>query len=345
MLSIQLWRSIAGLTTFGLATCILPLYGEASGSLVSPMTVIQVDPHNPSTLLAATATALLFRTHDGADSWTPLAFPAELRATLHAVLINPARPSVYLVAVSSETPLYAGVFQSVDAGVTWEPLRDLAGKQVWSLAAWAGDGRVIAAGAQDGVYLTRDGGASWKRTSRVAAAPRPVVSLKFDPADSNVLYAGTPHLAWKTSDGGANWNRIQKGMDRDSDIFSIEVDGRQSNRVFVGACSGIYRSLDGGGSWVSLEGAVGVRLRTYVVAHDPRNSRVVFAGTSAGLFQTPDGGTTWRKLSEQTARSIAFDPVDPDRIFVATDQGVLRSDDGGRRFHNANRGIGRRLKQ
>jgi photosystem II stability/assembly factor-like uncharacterized protein len=143
---------------------------------------------------------------------------------------------------------------------------------------------VIAAGAQDGVFLTRDGGENWTRLSSPRAAwPRPVVSLAFDPADSNTLYAGTPHLAWKTTDCGATWHRLRRGMEEDSDVFSIEVDSHQSKRLFAGACSGIYRSLNGGGTWANLDRAVGAPFRTYVVARAPRSANVVLP-EPAGLL-------------------------------------------------------------
>jgi len=318
-----------------------PLCGQAGVTLASSMTVIQADPHHRGTLLAGTARALLFRSRDKAESWTPLPFPAALRATLHAMLIDPVRPNVYVVAVSSEIPLYAGIFRSVDEGATWQQLNDLRQKQVWSLAFWAADARVIAAGTQEGVFLTRDGGETWTRISSPGlAGPWPVVSLAFDPSDSDIVYAGTPHLAWKTTDGGATWRRIHRGMQEDSDVFSIDVDWNRPKRLFAGACSGIYRSLDGGGTWVSLERAVGAQFRTYVVTQDPRSANVVYAGTSTGLLQSPDVGRTLRRLSPRMARSIAFDPTDPRRIFVATDQGILRSEDGGTHFMEANQGLG-----
>ena len=328
-------------TALVLATCTALLLGDGDAEFGSPVTVVQADPHHKGTLLAGTATAQLFRSRDGADTWSPLPFPVALQSSLHAILIDPAKPNVYLVAVSSEMPQHAGVFRTVDEGATWHQLQGLDQKQVWALAFWAGDARVIAAGAQDGVFLTRDGGENWKRLSSPHSAwPRPVVSLAFDPADSNTLYAGTPHLAWKTTDGGATWRRLPRGMHEDSDVFSIEVDLNQSKRLFAGACSGIYRSLDGGGTWVILERAVGAPFRTYVVARAPHSANVVFAGTSRGLLQSPDGGTTWRTLSARTARSIAFDPAIPRRMFVATDRGILRSDDGGIHFHHANQGLG-----
>jgi len=325
-LSTAAWSSAA--LAFALITT--PVRAEPDAGLHSPVCVIQADPHHKGTLIAGTATARLFRSRDGGNTWSPLSFPAELRSTLHAILIDPAVLNVYWVAVSSESPQFAGVFRSVDGGVTWQPVRGLEHKQVWALAFWRVDAHVIAAGAEEGVYLTRDGGKDWTLLSSSGAAwPRPVVSLAFDPADANTLYAGTPHLAWKTVDGGGTWHSIHKGMQEDSDIFSLDVDARRRTRLFAAACGGIYRSLDGGGAWLSLEHAVGGPVRAYVVVRAPDRPNVVYAGTSLGLIVSRDSGANWRRLSTETTRSVAFDPLDPRRVFVATDEGVLRIEDGG----------------
>ena len=336
---IRIAVAVVVVSTF-VSSSMIPVHAHIGMTLASPMTLVLADPHHRGTLLAGGARALLFRSRDKGNSWLPVHFAAELRATLHAMLIDPARPNTYLVAVSSETPLHAGVFRSVDEGSHWEQLRDLRQKQVWSLAFWAADSRVIAAGSQDGVYLTRDGGETWTPISSPASrGPRPVVSLAFDPTDSNILYAGTPHLAWKTTDGGAVWGQIHRGMQEDSDVFSIEVDRSQPRRLFAGACSGIYRSLDGGGSWTSLAHAMGDSFRTYVVTRNPRSANLVYAGTSIGVLHSPDGGATWRRLCPRAARSIAFDPADSRGIFVATDHGILRSKDRGGHFMETNQGL------
>jgi photosystem II stability/assembly factor-like uncharacterized protein len=340
MLSNQLPFTVARLAVLATAPWLSPLHGEADVAIAGPVTVVRADPHHHGTLLAGTATALLYRSRDGAASWTRVSFPAELRSTLHALMIDPARANVYLAAVTSEEPQYAGLFRSLDAGATWEQVHDLRHKQVWSLAEWVNNRQVIAAGTEDGVFLTHDSGDNWTHiSSSKFVGPRPVVALAFDPANRNILYAGTPHLAWKTTDGGAIWRVIHKGMPDDSDIFSIEVDMDRPRRLFAGACSGIYRSVDGGNTWASLEQAVGGQFRTYVVAHAPSSPNALFLGTSAGLLQSQDGGVTWHRLSARTARSIAFDPADPRRIFIATDQGILRSQDGGAHFTEANQGL------
>ena len=317
-----------------------PLRCEPQGAVTESVSIIKADPHHENTLLAGTSTALLFRSRDRGDSWDRVQFPGERRSTLHALMIDPTRINVYFVGVTSEKVEYAGLFRSSDEGAHWEQVPDLREKQVWSLASWEPDSRIMAAGTEEGVFLSKDGGENWTHISPARyAGPQPVVSLAFDPHRRNIIYAGTPHLAWKTIDGGANWRPIHHGMQEDSDIFSIDVDRTMPKRLFAGACTGVYRSLDGGTTWSNLERFLGAQFRTYVVTHAPNSANALFAGTRDGLFLSPDGGATWKTLSRKIVRSVAFDPFDPRRVFVASDQGILRSDDGGHHFTTVNQGL------
>ena len=72
------------------------------------------------------------------------------------------------------------------------------------LAAWAratgehGDG--------GGIFLSEDGGKSWKQ---VLDKDRHIYDVTVDPQDSNVLYAaGFESSAWRSADRGRNWSRI-----------------------------------------------------------------------------------------------------------------------------------------
>lgn len=317
----------------GLTLSITAVCGEPHEGLPNSVSLIQVDPHHPNTLLAATATARLFRSRDAGDTWTPLPFPAESRSTLHAMLIDPVKENVYWLALSSEAPRFAGVFRSMDEGATWQAVPGLEGKQVWSLVFWTSDTQVMAAGTEKGVYFTHDGGENWTLPSAPGGgSPHPVMSLAFDPTDADTLYAGTPHLAWKTEDGGKTWRAIHKGMEEDSDIFSLDVDAKLRTRLFAAACSGIYRSLDGGRTWFSLEHALGGQVRTYKIISSPRRPDAVYAATSAGVVVSWNGGSNWHRRTGKAARSVALDPANSRRIFVATDAGILRSEDGGIHF-------------
>jgi photosystem II stability/assembly factor-like uncharacterized protein len=314
---------------------------ESLGPFGGSAAVVQTDAMHPGTVLIATTNAHLFRSRDAGSSWQPIPFPAESRAKLHAFVVDPNQPDVYLAGIAGELPDYTGLFLTRDAGQSWQSLPDFRGKDVWSIAMWKADSGVIAVGARDGVYLSRNGGAEWARISPADKSElQPVVSLAFDPMDSRVLYAGTPHLPWRTLDGGQTWQSADAGMHDDSDVFSIQVDHTQPRRLFASACSGIYRSRDSGLTWTKLTGAKGASYRTYFVAQNPRLPEHVYAGTTHGLVRSKDGGTTWERLSVEATRSIAFDATDPARLYVATDDaGVLRSDDGGATLRPVNRGF------
>jgi photosystem II stability/assembly factor-like uncharacterized protein len=314
---------------------------KAIGPFGGSASIVRVDERHPGMVLAATANALLFRSQDNGESWSPLAFPAELRATLHAFVVDPRNAGVYFAGLSSEDALYSGILLSSDSGVTWKRLANPELRSVWSIALFPQDSHVMAAGTEEGVFLSHDRGATWQRiTPENQPDMRPVVALSFDPADSKIIYAGTPHLAWKTSDGGENWNSIHKGMLDDSDVFSILVDDRQRRRLFAGTCGGMYRSLDGGANWLAVAQLERTSSRTYFVTQHPRLPNVLFAGTAGGLLRSIDSGKNWRQLSSESTRSVAFDPAEVNRIFVATDDtGLFRSDDLGDALVAVNNGF------
>ncbi len=205
---------------------------------------------------------------------------------------------------------------------------------------WTKDSNVIAAGAADGVYLTKDRGATWKHISPPGDAElRPVVSLAFHPQNADTIYAGTTHLPWKTTDGGGSWKSIHTGMLDDSDVFSIQVDALKPDRVFASACSGVYGSSDAAGHWSKMQTPTGT-FRTYFVALDPRRTEVVFAGTTGGLLKSETGGKSWRIVSTHAVRSVTFDPFVPSRIFFASSSGgLLLSGDGGNTIRDINNGF------
>jgi photosystem II stability/assembly factor-like uncharacterized protein len=311
------------------------------GPFGGPAAVVVADPHLPKTFVAGTRNALLFRTNDAGESWSALPFPAQLRATLNALAIDPQTPGVYLAGLSSDLRQYSGMLRSTDGGASWQQTPDLRNEQVRVIVWKRANSKLVAAGTDSGVFESQDGGMSWTRISPAENSQlRPVVSLAFDPNDGAILYAGTPHLPWKTSDGGVSWHSISAGMIDDSDVFSIQPDRNRPQRVFASACSGIYRSLGGGAGWTRLAGAENTSSRTYVIVQDPQYENVWYAGATHGMVRSRDGGGTWERLVPFATRSIAFDPGRLGRIFIATDEaGILRSDDSGNTWQAVNKGF------
>jgi photosystem II stability/assembly factor-like uncharacterized protein len=95
--------------------------------------------------------------------------------------------SVASLAVDGEA-VYAGtrgggVFMSTDRGATWHPA-GLRGKNVGELAVDSRSAAVYA-GSFRGLYVSTNGGTSWRRLSAM-----PITALAIDPTDGTV-HAGT----------------------------------------------------------------------------------------------------------------------------------------------------------
>ncbi len=304
---------------------------------------MRADPNHPGAVLAATRDGLLYRSTDSGASWSHLAFPAELSGTLHVLEIDRRRPGVWYVGIESDIAWNSGLYRTVDGGASWTLLAGLKGKAIWSLAIWDISSQVMAAGAADGIFLSRDGGETWRRISPEENAElRPVVALAFDPLHSEVLYAGTTHLPWRTIDGGATWQSIHDGMLDDSDVFSISVNPSRPPIVYASACSGAYRSITAGKQWTRLATPAGA-FRTYLVTLDPRRPDTVFAATSVGLLKSSNVGAAFHKVSDASVKSIAFDPARPGSMyFASSNAGLLVSTDGGETVRQSNRGFSNR---
>jgi photosystem II stability/assembly factor-like uncharacterized protein len=312
----------------------LPL-GPTGGG-IQVLTAVNAEP---STLIAGTRNALLYRSRDKAGTWQPIPFPRSLQAALNALMIDPCNPSTMYVGVSDSAGL-TGLYKTSNRGADWTAVPDMEGESVTALTAAPYVCGTIAAGTSTGVMISADGGTSWTRISPPNhPGLRPVVSLAFDPSSTDILYAGTPLLPWKTSNRGKTWESIHVGIQHDSDIFSIVSYG---SRVWIGACSGVYRSVDGGSKWAKVLGIPGTSRRTYVVKPDPTNLRILYAGTSHGLYKSMDAGTTWLRKTNTPVRSVTIDPANPRHLVLATDGGILKSADGGETLKPSNAGFSNR---
>ena len=109
----------------------------------------------------------LYRSTDGAEHWQPVSLPEGTNGP-NGLAIDPRSPDrLYLAAWARATGTH-------------------------------GDG--------GGVFLSEDGGKSWKQ---VLDKDRHIYDVTLDPEDSNVLYAaGFESSAWRSADRGLHWSRI-----------------------------------------------------------------------------------------------------------------------------------------
>jgi photosystem II stability/assembly factor-like uncharacterized protein len=149
-----------------------------------------------------------------------------------------------------------------------------------------------AATASGGVWMSADGGTSWKSVFDDQPVSS-IGSIAIASSDPNVIYVGS---------------------------------GEANIRGNVAAGNGIYKSIDAGRTWKHVwdqEGQIGA------MAVHPRNPDVAFAAVlghafgpnpERGVYRTTDGGKTWQQVlkkdADTGASDIAMDPSNPNTLFA-----------------------------
>jgi photosystem II stability/assembly factor-like uncharacterized protein len=197
-----------------------------SGMAETAATHILLDPTSPvdaRVLYVAAFGRGVYKSVDGGRSWK-----------LKNQGITQREPFVWRLALASDGTLYAviarrsedgsignpgdgALYRSTDGAEHWQPVAlpegtngpnglaiDAHSPNRLYLAAW---GRATGEhGDGGGIFLSEDGGKTWKQ---VLDKDRHIYDVTIDPADANILYAaGFESSAWRSIDAGLHWNRI-----------------------------------------------------------------------------------------------------------------------------------------
>jgi photosystem II stability/assembly factor-like uncharacterized protein len=187
-----------------------------------------------------------------------------------------------------------GVWKSVNAGTTWEPIFDYYGSaSIGDVAIFQPDPNIIWVGTGeannrnsvawgDGIYKSSDGGKTFKNMGLKDTYQ--IARVITHPADSNIVYVAAIGNLWgysgdrglfKTTDGGnpdgSGWIKLTNGLPNDGQTGAIDLvmDPNDPNTLYVA----FYQ-----------------RLR--------KPYRFDSGGPNGGIFKTTDAGTTWVKLTK-----------------------------------------------
>ncbi len=287
---------------------------------------IAVYDREPRVFCVAFASGGLWRTENGGTTMTPI-FDRMPTQSFGAVAIDPTDPKVIWAGTGEEssrnsTSWGAGLFKSVDAGKTWEPLGLAETRHTARIAIHPKDTKTVfvatLGGLWDqttdrGLFKTKDGGKSWRKV--LDAGPKAgAIDVVFDPKNPSVLLAAT-------------WERFRLPY----------------NFYSRGPGSGLWRSTDGGESWRRVtrglpEGDLG-RIGLSVMKSNPKVWVATIDAAAGGFFRSEDGGQSWSKVNTLNPRPFYFsrpvqDPLDENRVYICG-VNVHVSDDKGRTFRQA----------
>ena len=270
-----------------------------------------------SALRQASAASTVSATRDpalAADQWSFIG-PVNIGGRITAVAVDRGHPGTIYISTAS-----GGVWKTIDAGTTFTPAWpvDLV-QAVGSLAMgsdgvlYAGTGEANPGGGSitfggNGLYRSRDGGATWQNVGlatsgaigRVAVAPSDP-RVVYAAASGNLFVPGGERGVYVSTDGGDHWSQSLAGVNSTSGAIDLAIDPANPRRVFAamwdhvrapdlrtygGVGSGVWRTTDGT-HWTRLtvSSLAPARVGRISIAMSPTLTNLVYA-----LVVTTDGG-------------------------------------------------------
>jgi photosystem II stability/assembly factor-like uncharacterized protein len=313
---------------------------------VSSIGSIAVAPSDPNVVWVGTGEANIrgnvgegngiYRSTDAGETWTHV-WTAE--GQIGTMAVHPDDPDVAFAAVLG-TPFgpgpKRGVFRTRDGGKTWSRVLyvdpDTGASDVcfhptnprilfaglWQARRYPWG--MTSGGPGSGLYVSRDGGDSWKRL-KGKGLPEGIwgkVGVRVAPGEPNRVYAlieAEEGGLFRSDDAGKKWKRVNpsRGVRQRAWYYStLTVDPVNADVVWFPQV-GMLKTTDGGRSVRAVKGGGWDHHDVWI---DPLNTKRMIVGSDAGVSLSRDGGETWFRARMPIAQfyHVSVDTRTPYRV-------------------------------
>jgi hypothetical protein len=231
--------------------------------------------------------------HAGVNVWTGSGPRAK---SFESVARDPKNPARLWAAAFG-----AGVYRSLDGGVTWTSYRTgLVNTFVRCLAVNPKHPDSLWAGTNDGAYLSGDGGVTWKLMLSTAKSVR---GITIHPIRTGTVYAATFGLGiYKTVNNGTNWNTLNNGLvNTDVRDLTLQPDKPDTIWACTGTGGGLHQTFNGGASWSHLSDNTVNAGAAAMLRYDPTDASfktLYLAMVDRGVAKSTNGGGSWATVNK-----------------------------------------------
>ncbi len=174
---------------------------------------------------------------------------------------------------------------------------------------------LLAIGTDDGlIQITEDGGASWRKVTGIAGAPKQsyVNSVYLSKHDVNVIYAAFNHhkygdfkpYLFKSGDKGKTWTSISANLPKKGSVYAIEEDHKDSGLIFCGTEYGVFFSPNKGQHWKQLSSGLPTIAVRDIAIQERENDLVL--GTFGRGFYVMDDYSALRSIENESPADKAI---------------------------------------
>lgn len=261
----------------------------------------------------------IYKTMDGGKTWKRMGL--EKTRNIHRILIDPTNPNiVYAGAIGNPYAEHPerGVYKTTDGGETWKLIlhtNDTSGVGDMNMDP-SNPNKIIvnmwqhrrtpwsfkSGGPGSGLYLTIDGGTTWKKLGKddgLPAGDYGRIGIAFARNMPNRVYAiieATKNGFYKSDDGGFKWELVTADpkivTNRPFYFQDIAVDPSNENRIYS-IHDVVDVSEDGGKTFRTLLPYFGIHPDHHAWWISPTNSNFILDGNDGGMGITYDRGRNW----------------------------------------------------
>ena len=328
---------------------------------------IAIHPENENIWYVAVGSGGVWKTMNSGTTWKSI-FDNQKVYSTGCITIDPNTPSTIWLGTGENVGgrhvgFGDGIYVSHDDGKSWknmglensEHLSKIIIRPENSDVVWAASqGPLWSKGGERGIFKTKDGGKTWKRTlgdSEWVGA----TDMLIDPTNPDVLYAATwqrhrtvaGYLGGgpgsglhKSIDGGETWKELKSGIPS-SNLGKIGLAMSPFNSDVLYAVieldrtkGGVFMTSNGGESWTkqsdAVSGGTGPHYYQEIIASPHYEGTLFFMNNSALISK--DHGKTFTRMSRSNQHSdshaLVFKKSDPNYLLIGTDGGLYESFDG-----------------
>ena len=256
------------------------------GANLPLLVALAVDPRDESQIFAAGLSGVM-RSRDGGNTWRILTGWDETEPK--SLAFDSKNPDILYASLPD------GVIVSKDQGQHWSRMEKGLpdrGKYSQCIQVDRTRGGRVFAGCEKGIFLTENGGQSWRQVFKATDTVNDIEQSPHDPR--HWLAVSQSAGALESRDGGATWKKIA-AVPSEHALYNVSFDAVHRGRIAIASWTyGLLTSEDDGKTWVDKNAGLPEPHRVWRTAIDPDDGKIYASIYDGALYVSDDFGGTWR---------------------------------------------------